>query len=154
MNLDENGYEKNARAGLIPYTRNDLGELIFLMMISSDSKFGGPRPMISKGKIEDNETVLEAAVREAEEELGLKSHNIRKNSIIPLADERVTLRSGTYHLTLFACEILDRYDFGKWCEETSYIEWHTLESFREEGRRDHIKFVEDLYCILNAGGIK
>lgn len=100
--------------------------------------------MISKGKIEPGEQELEAAIREAEEELGLQRRNIRDNTLIELAAERVVLHSGAYDLTLYACEIIDRYDFGKWCDETEYTEWHTLESFRSFGRRDHVKFVERL----------
>ena len=146
--LDEQVYEKRARAGLIPYMRNEGGELQFLMMVSSNSKFGGPRPMISKGKIEKNESTLAAAVREAEEELGLHKRNIRKGTLKDLAEERVVLRSGAYHLTVFACEIVDRYDFGKWCDETEYTVWMTLDEFREKGRKDHVKYVERLAAQL------
>ena len=149
-NTDEHGYEKRARAGMIPYMRGEDGTLEYLMMVSSDPKFGGPRPMISKGKIEDMEDRLEAAIREAEEELGLKRRNIREGSIRDLADERVTLHSGTYDLTLYSCEIMDRYDFGMWCDETEYTVWMTLEEFREDGRKDHIKYVEMLENSVKA----
>lgn len=99
--------------------------------------------MISKGKIEKDETTLECAIREAEEELGLLRRNLR-GEIFEIFNGRVQLYSGAYHLTVYAVEIQDRYDFDKWCDETLYTEWHTLESFKEEGRRDHIKFVEEL----------
>ena len=147
-NTDETGYEKRARAGLIPGMRANDGTIRYLMMISSDPKFGGPRPMISKGKIEKGEDTLTAALREAEEELGFKQSNYRKDSLFELASERVVLHSGSYDLTLYACEILDKYDFGKWCDETEYTEWHTLQTFIFEGRRDHIKFVEQLENIV------
>ena len=145
---DETSYEKRARAGLIPYIRGEDGVYRYLMMVSSDPKFGGPRPMISKGKIEEGESDEVAAVREAEEELGLKQRNIRADTFVHLTKERVILHSGTYTLTLFAGEIIDKYDFDKWCDETEYTEWHTLESFKENGRRDHIKFVERLEDII------
>jgi 8-oxo-dGTP pyrophosphatase MutT (NUDIX family) len=141
--LDEQQYEKRARAGLIPFMRDDSGELIFLMMVSSNSKFGGPRPMLSKGKIEEGESAYECAIREAEEELGLVRTNMIGEPEL-LAEERVVLRSGAYQLTVFAVEIRDRWDFGKWCEETEYTEWHTLASFQERGRKDHLKYVEQL----------
>lgn len=147
-NSDELGYEKRARAGLLPYLRT-ADTIQYLMMVSSDPKFGGPRPMISKGKIEPGEGVLDTAIREAEEELGLKRRNIRK--IRDLADERVVLHSGTYDLTLFSCEVIDRYDFGKWCDETEYILWMTLDEFREHGRKDHVKYVEQLEAKVRAG---
>lgn len=140
---DEPNYEKRARAGLIPYLVGDDGLLQYLVMVASDSKFGGPRPMISKGKIEDGETALEAAVREAEEELGFKPRNVR-GAILEIYEGRQALYSGAYHLTVFGVEIQDRYDFDKWCDETSHTEWHDLESFRKVGRKDHVKFIEAL----------
>jgi 8-oxo-dGTP pyrophosphatase MutT (NUDIX family) len=113
------------------------------MMVSSDPKFGGPRPMISKGKIEDGETPEICAVREAEEELGFDKRNTRGNLISVFAG-RQELYTGAYHLTVYGIEIQDRYDFGKWCSETEYTCWMTLEEFKKEGRRDHIKFLEIL----------
>jgi 8-oxo-dGTP pyrophosphatase MutT (NUDIX family) len=138
--LDELQYEKKPRAGLIPYINQD-GKYHYLMMIASNPKYGGPRPMISKGKIEENETAFEAAVREAEEELGLIKFNMKSTPWL-LADERVTLRSGTYQFTLYAVEIFDRTMFDPWCSETEYTEWFTASDFAVHGRRDHIKFVE------------
>lgn len=145
--LDEKGYEKRARAGLIPFLRDENGELHYLMMVSSDPKFGGHRPMISKGKIEPGETKLSCALREATEELGFKERNAR-GKLIEIADERVTLYSGTYELAVFAVEVMDRYDFDKWCDETEFTLWLTAEQFRARGRRDHIKYVEKLEKIV------
>lgn len=141
MDLDEQQYEKRPRAGLIPYLRDDKGVLQFLMMVSSNPKFGGPRPMISKGKIEDGEGTLECAIREAEEELGLLRHNLADKPIL-VAQERVVLRSGAYDLTVYAAPISSRWDFDKWCDETEYTVWMSLDEFRENGRRDHVKYVE------------
>ena len=135
-------YEKEPRAGLIPFLRTPEG-LLYLMMVSSDPKFGGPRPMISKGKIEDGETEWTCALREAEEELGLESRNLRGEPM-HLFHGRIALYSCAYDLTVFGCEIQDRYDFGKWCDETEYTVWMSLEEFRAKGRRDHVRFVEAL----------
>lgn len=139
---DESGYEKRARAGMIPFVREQ-GVLKYLMMVSSDPKFGGPRPMISKGKIEQGETELEAAFREAEEELGLIKWNTIGEPIF-IYSGRQELYSGAYDLTVYGIEILDRTNFGKWCDETLYTEWFDLELFKLNGRRDHVKFVEEL----------
>lgn len=149
-NTDESGYEKRARAGLIPYMRNEQGVLQFLMMVSSDPKFGGPRPMISKGKIEDGESTLEGALREAEEELGLRRDNIKSETLFQLAFERVVLHSGMYDLTVYACEIKDRYDFDKWCDETEYTIWMTLPEMQQKGRKDHVPYVEQLERIVRT----
>lgn len=145
---DESGYEKRQRAGLIPFLRGDDGALYYLMMISSDPKFGGPRPMISKGKIEGAETTIECAVREAEEELGFKMRNSRGLPRL-VFEGRVELYSGAYDLTVYGVEIQDRYDFDKWCDETEYTIWMTLEEFRAKGRRDHVRFVEELERLVS-----
>lgn len=147
--MDESGYEKRARAGLIPYMWGDGGQLCYLMMVSSDPKFGGPRPMISKGKIEPGETELEAAVREAIEELGFRPRNAR-GTIKEVANERVTLHSGAYNLAVFAVEIMDKYDFDKWCSETEFTCWLTLENFKVKGRKDHVKYVEQLEKMVRT----
>jgi 8-oxo-dGTP pyrophosphatase MutT (NUDIX family) len=147
---DELQYHKPARAGLIPYTFNAEGVPVYLMMISSDPKFGGPRPMISKGKIEIGEDELNCAIREAEEELGLVKRNM-KSEPVQLAAEQVVLRSGTYFLTVFYVEIFDRLDFDKWCDETEYTLWMTCEQFKEEGRKDHVKYVVQLDNIIRNG---
>lgn len=144
---DESGYEKRARAGLIPFIFQPDGSIEYLMMISSDPKFGGPRPMISKGKIEDGETKLDAAIREASEELGFKIENSR-GTLYEVADGRVELYSCAYDLAVFGVEVVDRYDFDKWCDETEYVQWFTLEDFIVEGRKDHIKYVQTLERLI------
>lgn len=144
---DESGYEKRSRAGLIPYLRDEDGVLLYLMMVSSDPKFGGPRPMISKGKIEDGESTIDAAVREAEEELGLQVRNTRGTPKM-IFEGRQELFSGAYHLTVYGVEILDRTDFGKWCDETEYTIWMSLDEFKVKGRKDHVKFVEALEGMI------
>jgi 8-oxo-dGTP pyrophosphatase MutT (NUDIX family) len=146
-NTDEQGYEKRPRAGLIPYMLGEDGQLRYLMMVSSDPKFGGPRPMISKGKIEKGETKLQAAVREAQEELGFKLRNAC-GSLKLVTEERVTLPSGTYDIAVFGVEIMDRYDFDKWCSETEFTVWMSLESFKTKGRKDHVKYIEQLEEML------
>lgn len=141
---DEDQYEKRPRAGLIPYMRDSNGDLIFMMMVSSNPKFGGPRPMISKGKIEDGENAFECAIREAEEELGMLQENMVGIPFL-LAEERVVLRSGAYDLTVYAVELYERWNFTKWCDETEYTLWMTLQQFEEEGRKDHVKYVKALH---------
>lgn len=140
---DESGYEKRSRAGLIPFVRGDDEVIRYLMMVCSDPKFGGPRPMISKGKIEAGESTIEAAVREAEEELGFQIRNTRGAPSL-VFEGRQELFSGAYYLTVYGVEILDRSDFGKWCDETEYTLWLSLEEFKLKGRKDHVKFVEAL----------
>jgi len=143
----ENEYQKLPRAGFIPYTKNEAGEFVYLTMVASNPILGGPRPMLSKGKIENGESTKECSIREAVEELGLVLENI-KGEVHFLVEDTVVLRSGTYKLTLYYAEIKDRWNFDKWGSETEYTEWMTLQDFTEHGRPDHIKYIRELEFIL------
>ena len=136
------------RAGLVPYFIEADGTVKFLMMVSSNPRFGGPRPMVSKGKIEDGETPFEAAVREAEEELGFLKVNAAAPSF-KIGDEHVYLRSTNYHLTMFAVEVQSLFNFVQWGEETKFTVWLTADEFRIRGRQDHVVFVDRILAELS-----
>ncbi len=133
------------KAGFIPYMVDPKdGQFKMLFMVASDPRYGGPRPMISKGTIEPNEDILTAALREATEELGLKRENL-KNDPFKLWEGFVALKTSKYDLSIYAAEIKDKSDFDKWESETLYATWMTNESFQEKGRRDHKPIVQLLY---------
>ena len=138
--------DKN-KAGLIPYFIEPDGSIKFLMMIASDPKFGGFKPMISKGTIEDNETTLECAIREAAEEVGLIASNM-KTEPFEIFDQYVTLRSVEYHMTVFAVEVKSKLDFADTGCETKFTSWMTMQAFADRGRKDHQAIVEKLYKLL------
>ena len=138
----------NPKAGLIPYMYEN-GILKMLFMVSSNPKFGGPKPMISKGTIEAGEDELVAAIREAEEELGLKKENLKEDPFL-VQREYVQLRSSEYDLAIFAAEIKDKYDFNKWCYETAFATWMSVDSFMEKGRKDHKPIVQLLVNKLEG----
>ena len=136
------------KSGFIPYMIDPKdGQLKMLFMVASNPKFGGPKPMISKGTIEDGEDKLTAAIREAGEELGLKEVNL-KNKPFLVWEGFVSLRTSKYDLTVFAAEIKDKSDFNKWDFETLYATWMTNESFQEKGRKDHKSIVQQLVDML------
>lgn len=128
------------KAGLIPYLYEN-GILKMLFMVSSNPKFGGAKPMISKGTIEDGELKIEAAIREAKEELGLKEENLRFEPFC-VFDGYVKLKSSEYELAVYAAEINDKFMFDKWCYETLYTVWLTVDDFMEKGRKDHQEIVQ------------
>lgn len=143
-------YMREKKAGLIPYYYDEKTKSYkYLFMVSSDPKFGGPRPMISKGTVEDGEELFIAAIREAQEELGFIKENT-DGSYIRIYDEHVILRSGyEYDLTIFAVRISDRKMFDKPGFETKYTVWMTNESFSKKGRKDHapiVNFLENHLC--------
>lgn len=137
--------KRQKKAGLIPYHFDEsLGKFKYLMMISSDARYGGDKPMVSKGGVDSGETLEEAAIREAVEELGLIESNIKENSFASL----ITKSYPNYKLAMFICEVKDSANFGKPCYETEYTRWMTAEEFFSEGRKDHREFIDYLDRFL------
>lgn len=137
--------QQEPKAGLIPYTVDQDGNIKMLFQVSSNPKFGGAKPMISKGGIELGEYPLTAALREAKEELGLIIDNIKSQPWRGWQGD-VVLTSASYHLVIYAAEVnsLSRKDFDKPCYETKYTVPMTPESFAEKGRVDHRPIVESI----------
>lgn len=130
------------KAGVIPYMIDPKdGRLKMLFMVASNPKYGGPRPMISKGTIEIGEDKLSAAIREAHEELGLRETNI-DGEPFKVWEGFVELRTSQYDLIVYGAKIKNKHDFDKWQHETLYTTWMTNESFQEKGRRDHKPIVQ------------
>lgn len=121
------------RAGLLPYIVED-GIIRFLLMKPSDAKYGGEEFQIAKGKIEDGETAEQAAIREAEEELGLVASNITGVELL-----------GTYlgRTEFFIAEVSDKYLFNEPCFETGETCWLTLQEFDLIGRSLHLTILKD-----------
>lgn len=59
------------KAGMIPYFVEN-GEIHVCLFVSNDAQYGGDKPQIAKGHIDEGETWLDAAFREVEEETGIK----------------------------------------------------------------------------------
>jgi len=134
---------KQRKAGFIPYFFDEtIGKFKYLMMVSSDARFGGDKPMVSKGGQDPGETDEETALREAEEELGLVRSNL--NDFWHLAKKSYK----NHKLSVFAGEVNEVSKFTKPCYETEYTLWMTAEDFLKEGREDHRDFIERLEGIL------
>lgn len=126
------------RAAIIPYYI-DKKQLKFMFMKPTDPKYGGPCAQLAKGRVEDNEDTLVAAIREGEEELGLKQENI--DNLLPL---------GVFlgRTTVFLVRIKDPNNFGSFESETKETVWLTLEEFQKIGRDIHISVVEAAHSML------
>ena len=136
---------KDKKAGLIPYFFNEeLGAFEYLMMVSSNAAYGGPDPMISKGGQDPGEDTLTTAIREAQEELGLKVENLAE------PPQLLTEKSyKNYKLTVYFAPVRSKHYFGEFCYETKETRWMTLADFVKFGREDHLIFVQDLDNLLN-----
>jgi len=62
-----------------------------LFFIPSDPAYGGDKFQIVKGRVDNNEDIEVATIREASEELGLKKDNIK---LLRLVSKEVFIRNG------------------------------------------------------------
>lgn len=128
------------KAGLIPYIIEG-GKPVFMFMKSSDASYGGDAPMISKGHIDDGESAKEAAIREAEEELGLKRSNMIASTLKEVWRGEFSGQTETYVMGIYACQVKDKVNFGKPHYETESVHWMTNEEFQKHGRSSQRKIV-------------
>ncbi len=124
--------EKIYRAGLIPAFRDADGELHMLFMKPSDTKYGGSDYQIAKGRIEPGEESYETAIREAGEELGLRTDNM-----IDVYECGRWLGRTFFYVALIA----DKEDFGEFHFETASTKWMTPMEFAKNGRDIHREVV-------------
>ena len=131
------------KAGFIPYIFEN-GILKFMFMVPSDENYGGLKPQIAKGEIDEGEDVFAAAIREAEEELGLIKTNIKENTIAELIyDEANDVR-----LDVFIGEIKDKSNFNKPHYETGSVHWLTYDEYVMVGKPVQLHLVHYAYCTV------
>lgn len=128
--------EKIYRAGMIVY-RVSGGVIEMLFMRPSDGTYGGDDFQIPKGRIESGEEPEEAAIREAQEEVGL----FRSAISGPVHN------LGTYlgRTTMFVCKVKPDAIFGYPDEETAETAWLTIEQFEAVGRDLHRPVIRAVY---------
>jgi 8-oxo-dGTP pyrophosphatase MutT (NUDIX family) len=122
------------KAGLIPYFIDGHDVLWFAFMTSSDPRFGGSAPMIAKGDIDVGETPDEAAVREAEEELGLRKDNMEVSTFERIWTGELTGMTEHYKFHVFMVQVKSMLDFDKPHYETEAVHWMTPLEFEKHGR--------------------
>lgn len=122
------------KAGFIPYYNGKI-----MVCLSSNPKFGGNLFGLCKGGIEKNEPASYAALREAQEELGLKSENI----VFDTFQKVGKFVSGNVSLVVFTAEIKDPANFGPTDDEISETKWMTPKEFFAKGRKQHTAIVQE-----------
>lgn len=140
--------EKAFKAGMIPFFRRADGTIIMQFMVSSDARYGGAAPQISKGNIDPGEDVMTAALREAHEELGLKENNILAAGMRVVHEGLFELKTTSYDMTIFAAEVISLDDFVDPHYETAYTVWLTREQFAKYGRKQHRDLVEHAFNLV------
>lgn len=128
------------RAGLIPYYVDQKSKQIKMMfMRPSATQYGGDQWQLAKGKIDPGEDAEQAAVREAQEELGLFKSNIDGLQFVG-----VFLKS----ISVYVCKVKDREMFGQPSFETDETVWLTLDEFEDQGRPLHIPLVRETHSMI------
>jgi len=118
------------KAGLLPM--QVIGKQIQLLVQIPNDPYGewsGEEPQVSKGHIEKNETPLMAAIREAEEELGILSSSF-------LHIPKIIGTNGG--VTFFGVLVKENPDMQPFTFETKEIKWMTPNIFGKVGRKDQI----------------
>lgn len=125
--------DKIFRAGLIPVFVDDDNNLHMFFMKPSDPKYGGSDYQIAKGRIEDGEDPLDAAIRESSEELGLRSSNI---------DQIYECGKWLGRTHFYVATVKRKEDFGQFHFETESTKWMTPNEFETNGRELHRDIVK------------
>jgi 8-oxo-dGTP pyrophosphatase MutT (NUDIX family) len=139
-------FSTKIRAGLIPYIKQD-GIIKMLFFIPSDPAYGGDKPQIAKGRVDRNEDIKTAALREASEELGLVLDNVINTKLIT-KDLLSGMTADNYEFHLFASEIKDLNNFSEYGDETMETKWLTIEEFISQGRESQVELVKKTYDII------
>lgn len=122
-------HTKVFRAGLIPYiVEEGVIKMMFMKPTPEVAEWSTDTFQIAKGKIENGETAMAAAIREAHEELGLFRGNV-------VLTEEVGLFMG--RTTVFVSKVIDKDMFGLPSDETSDVTWMTEDEFMADGRDLH-----------------
>lgn len=127
------------RAGVIPYILDNFGNVEMLFMKPSDPKFGGDKFQVAKGKVDGNESAIEAAWREGREELGLFKGNVSDVQHL-----------GTFlgRTNVFIMKIKDKNMFGDPDFETAETKWMNVDEFSDIGRDLHKPMVKAAYRMI------
>lgn len=138
------------KAGLLPYFIEEDGSVKYMFMIPAKKMFGDKSPAIAKGGVEKGETTLQAAIREAEEELGLNRLNIDMSTLDKVFEGTVMGRVRLQHLTVYSVQVIDKDDFGETVDETFATIWLTAKGFKKAGHDPHKFIVQEASDRIEA----
>jgi 8-oxo-dGTP pyrophosphatase MutT (NUDIX family) len=119
-------------------------------MVSSDPMYGGGDPAVAKGKIDTGENVKSASLREAEEELGLRQSNLKQETIQIGWSGEISGLDATYEMTIYTGEVKNKSAFDEPDHEVAETKWLTLDQFKKEGRKSHLRIVQACHSKINS----
>lgn len=104
---------------------NDKGETL-LQKRSANKRFDPNKWALCAGHVDHKEELMDAAIRETEEELGLK---LSKDDLIPFLDKEITREKTNSHITYFyyiKCN-LEQNQFVIQEDELSEVKWFLID---------------------------
>jgi hypothetical protein len=96
------------------------------------------------------ETLIQTALREGEEEVGLKASNIKQVFDMGGFTFISASRGIVKPLHMFAAEIIREDDFAAFEVTTSEVRWMTMSEFSSIGRPDHVAIVDEILGRLET----
>ena len=130
MKLREIDQRPSRRSGVVPYYLNAEHQLMVYLMRPSDPDYGGTDWQIAKGGVEPGLSLVVNAMKEGQEELGLKLNNTLGEPWLVTTDVRLSI-------TVFAVQIQDPEDFDQPHYETGDTTWLSLPAELHQVRDIH-----------------
>ena len=140
MKLREIHQPPSRRSGVVPYYVNDQHQLMVYLMRPSDPDYGGTDWQIAKGEMEPGLSLLDNAMKEGAEELGLKLSNTLGEPWLVTTDVRLSI-------TVFAVQIQDPDDFDQPHYETGDTTWLSLPADLSQVRDIHQHILSKLLSM-------
>lgn len=138
-------------AGIIPYRYNDEGEMEFFVG-SPGGKQEGKYYALLKGHVEEDEDVIEAALREFKEESGI-SLPVEKH-LIPLGSvlqnpKKTVVAYGIYYPNIKPDECFSNMADGCPWPEIARYKWMTYNELKKCTHVSHLPFYIKLFVMAN-----
>lgn len=159
------------KVGILPFIKSVGGIKIMAMKpLAENEVLGKPQFQIAKGtrrinisgewcdmRMDDlqyadesfHETLVATALREGNEEIGLKPENI--HALFDLGGFTfISASKGVQKpMHLFAAQIIDTNNFGHYEATTAEVRWFTEEEFVHHGRPDHVAILRQVMQRLD-----
>ena len=131
------------------------------LLLNNPSEFEFPENSVPKGRCELNETNIDAALREFEEETGINRNaiEIKLNSSgypISLSETYRGSNNRLYHTTIFIARLTDTSTISNIdnhiCDEIGHIGWYNLQDAKAAIRPYHhrrIELIDQIYKIIS-----
>lgn len=136
---------QTVRSGTIPFFVDSYNNLWVCLFISNNQHYGGLDPAIPKGRVDLNESPLEAAIRESHEETGIPKYDL--TNIFQIANQEIAGMHDVYELYVFASRVKSMTDLLPTTEGIG--KWYSISDAERYIRRSHRHFLDILKQKLN-----